>query len=66
MSRENCQYCMEIPMLANPRRSNIHCGAYSASKRKDGLHWGHYPYCKIENCPVVHPELLKGAVLERK
>jgi hypothetical protein len=66
MSRENCRYCMEIPMLKHPMHMVIHCGAYSVSKRKDGLHWGHYPACKPENCPVIHPELLEGAILERK
>ena len=64
MVRENCKFCMEIPV--HPMHLAIHCGAYSASKRKDGLHWAHYPKCKIENCPVVHPELLDGAILEGK
>ena len=45
-------------------RIGICCRAYSASKRPDGLHCAHYPDCKEENCPLVHPELLKGAILE--
>ena len=63
---ENCKYSMEIPEIKHPMHCAIHCGAYSQSKRKDGLHWGHYPKCAIENCPVVHPELLGDAVLEKE
>lgn len=54
---ENCEYGLEIPNIG------ICCGAYSKSKRKDGLHWSHYPICEIDNCPLMHPDLLEGAEL---
>jgi len=58
----NCKYEMLFPKP--PLDGKIHCDAYSQSKRKDGRHWGHYPECKEENCPLIHPELLGDAVLE--
>jgi len=61
---ENCKYEMPFPDKPPPFDGKIHCDAYSESKRKDGLHWAHYPECKEENCPLIHPELLEGAVLE--
>lgn len=54
----DCTYTFEIPGTGKC------CMAYSKSKRKDGLHWANYPECKRENCPLVSPELLKGAILE--
>ena len=52
-----CEYSFEIPNIG------ICCGAYRKSKRADGLHWGHYPICEIENCPLIYPDLLDGAEL---
>jgi len=55
----NCKYTLYHP--------NGHlCGAYNKSKRKDGKLWAHYPECKLENCPLRHPELLEGAILEKE
>lgn len=45
-------------------QEDVLCGAYSKSKRPDGLHWAHYPNCCPSDCPREHPELLVGAVLE--
>jgi hypothetical protein len=55
---DNCKYILNIPNIGTC------CVAYSKSKRKDGFHWAHYPNCKLENCPLLHPELLDDAVLE--
>lgn len=57
---ETCKYNLDIPGVG------MCCDAYSQSKRKDGLHWAHYPFCATENCPLKHPELLESAILERK
>ena len=54
---ERCEYRLEIPNVG------ICCGAYSKSKRTDGLHWSHYPLCENKNCPLMHPNLLEGAEL---
>ena len=47
-----------------PQDELKHCMAYSKSKRKDNLFWGHYPICCDEKCPLKNPDLLEGAVLE--
>lgn len=60
----HCNYQMPVPNLEQDK-NKILCGAYSKSKRKDKLHWAHYPHCKKENCPLVHKDLLQGATLER-
>ena len=56
----NCKYNITIPTIG------ICCGAYVESKRKDGKIWGHFPVCKEENCPLIHSELLEGAILENE
>lgn len=53
----HCEYSLDIPNVG------MCCGAYSKSKRTDGLHWSHYPICEIENCPLMYPDLLDGAEL---
>lgn len=53
----HCRYSFEIPNIG------ICCGAYGESKRLDGRHWAHYPFCEIENCPLMYPDLLEGATL---
>lgn len=35
------------------------CCAYSKISNKRGLHIAHFPECKYENCPILHPELMK-------
>ena len=43
------------------------CEAYYLSKGNKGFGqrcWMHFPFCSKENCPLEHPELLKGATLE--
>ena len=56
---DNCKY-----ELIFPNDGIVHCDAYSQSKRPDGYYWAHYPYCKDENCPLKHPDLLEGAILQ--
>lgn len=71
-----CKYQMNLPAFSNPNPvasttgsvfatygTDVCCGAYSVSKRPDGLHWAHYPLCVERNCPIIHPELLEGATL---
>lgn len=58
---EDCKHCMEIPTLTKPVHLNTHCGLYSKHTIK-GKHWAHYPKCNVDNCPLVHPELLGDAV----
>jgi len=53
----HCEYSFEIPKIG------ICCGAYGESKRPDGRHWAHYPFCEEKDCPLIHPELLDGAEL---
>lgn len=55
----DCEYRFKIPTL-----SKNCCGAYGESKRPDGKHWSHYPFCSNRDCPLAHPELLEGAVLK--
>lgn len=58
---KTCQYFFVIP------KHGICCGAYSESKptkENRWRHWAHYPDCKEENCPLKHPELLEGRILE--
>ena len=57
---KSCQYFFVIPKVG------ICCGAYSESKptkENKWRHWAHYPECIEENCPLKHPELLKGRTL---
>ena len=58
---KTCQYFFNIPKVG------VCCGAYSASKpTKENRyrHWANYPTCTEENCPLKHPELLEGRILE--
>lgn len=52
-----CEYSFEISNIG------ICCGAYGESKRPDGRHWAHYPFCEENDCPLIHPDLLEGAEL---
>ena len=54
----DCKYNMTIPTIG------VCCEAYVKSKRKDGKEWLHFPICKEANCPLIHSELLEGAMLE--
>lgn len=56
-----CDYYFTIPKVG------VCCKAYSESKptsENTWRHWAHYPDCTEENCPLMHPELLKGRKLE--
>ena len=53
----DCKYQMTIPAIG------IHCKAYYESIRPDGRGWMHFPACNETNCPLIHPELLEGAIL---
>lgn len=56
-----CKYHLEIPTVG------LCCEAYYLSKGYKGCQersWFHFPFCSEENCPLKHPELLKGATLE--
>ena len=59
---ENCKHLMIFPVKTSLYEEK-HCGFYSKHTIK-GKHWAHYPECKPENCPLIHPELLGDAVLE--
>ena len=63
---DDCKYKLVIPsdVIELTGYKGPLCKAYSKSKRPDGRHWAHYPECKMENCPLQHPELLNGATLE--
>lgn len=39
------------------------CNMYFISKRKDGQVWTYFPECASKNCPILHIELLKGAIV---
>jgi hypothetical protein len=39
-----CRYCIEL-------QTAVGCTAYS-------IHNGEYARCRVETCPLVHPELL--------
>lgn len=54
----NCKYNISIPNVG------ICCKAYYESVRKDGLGWMHFPVCDEANCPLIHSELLEGAILK--
>lgn len=58
--REPCKYHLDIPTVG------LCCEAYYKAKRKDNREWMHFPFCSEENCPLKHPELLKGATLEEE
>lgn len=55
-----CKYHLTIP------RVGLCCEAYYKSKDSKGREhsWFHFPFCSEENCPLKHPELLQGRVLE--
>lgn len=47
--------------------SSMHCNAYYESSVNGKKHfWAHFPRYEPSKCPVRHPELLKGAVLDDK
>lgn len=56
--QKECRYNIFLPTIG------ICCKAYYVSKRADGKGWMHFPLCTEENCPLVHSELLEGAILE--
>lgn len=53
----DCKY--QIDLLT----AGICCKAYLESIRPDGRGWMHFPDCNESNCPLIHPELLEGAIL---
>lgn len=54
LHKDFCEHVMSIPDKGNC------CGLYSKAKYEDARVYAHYPECKEENCPLKHPELLKG------
>ena len=56
--QKHCKYNLFIPTIGTC------CGAYAESFREDGKFWAHFPMCAESNCPLIHPELLEGAILE--
>ena len=56
--KENCDFRLEFP-----NDEKFHCMAYSQAIRFDGKLWAHYPICNPKDCPYLHPELIKDAVL---
>lgn len=57
---DTCEYLIECPSTMN---NPALCTAYTKAKLPDGRIWAHYPVCSDNNCPLKHPELLKGGVL---
>jgi hypothetical protein len=58
---KGCKYHLQIPTVG------LCCEAYYLSKGYRGCQqrcWMHFPFCAEHNCPLKHPELLKGATLE--
>lgn len=57
---ESCAYHMEIPGVG------LCCEAYYLSKLPNGKqsYYAHFPFCAEANCPIKHPELLKGRILD--
>ncbi len=55
---KNCKYNLNIPNVG------MCCKAYYESTRQDGKGWMHFPSCNESDCPLMHPELLEGAILE--
>ena len=60
-----CKYTLNVP-VCHAHGPLILCDAYSQSKRPDGYHWANWPTCEDKNCPLKHPKLLEGAILEDK
>lgn len=60
-----CQYVMNVPAIDGIHPEMTLCGAYSKSKRPDGRWWAHFPECSEAKCPLIHPELLEGAMLDK-
>lgn len=58
MEKMKCKYEMFVPDVG------ICCNAYFKSVREDGKGWTHFPICTEKNCPLIHSELLEGAILE--
>ena len=55
--QKHCKYNFFIPTIG------MCCEAYARSTREDGKYWAHFPLCSNIDCPLMHPELLEGAVL---
>jgi hypothetical protein len=58
MHKPECEHHFYIP------HNRMCCGYYSKTVDAYGMGYAHYPYCKKENCPIAHPELLNGRKLE--
>lgn len=55
-----CPYNVKVP------DKEIHLCMLYCRYSIDGKHWSHYPDCKKENCPFLHPELLGDLIWEDK
>lgn len=58
---ESCKYQMSIPS-----NDEILCCIYSKYRLPNGKIWAHYPVCENKNCPLLHPELLGDAILDKR
>ncbi len=58
MYKSECEHHFPIPHYA------MCCGYYRKTVDAQGNPFIHYTFCKEENCPIAHPELLKGRKLE--
>ena len=61
---DSCKHSMLFPENIGRLSGETLCGAYFDSKRPDNRAWCHFPYCKDENCPIEHPELLNVTICE--
>ncbi len=57
---KTCKYQIELVTAGTC------CKAYFESIRPDGKGWMHFPTCNKSNCPLIHPELLEGAILVKE
>lgn len=60
MYKPECEHHFPIPSIG------MCCGYYSNTVDEYGYGrgWAHYPFCTEENCPIKHPELLRGRKLK--
>lgn len=55
---ENCKWHIELP------GHGICCDAYYHARDEQGGRYANFPVCECRNCPLKHPELLKGYVIQ--
>ena len=56
---DQCQYNRYVGDVDGAPCNNMCFAFYEGIERDDRRVWGHFPECKEENCPRLHPEILK-------